>query len=634
MAGGLYDIAEPGASSVKEACKGRAVGIDLGTTNSLVAVIRDANPVCLRDESGALLPSVVRYRADGPPIVGVQARATAAEYPQDTMVSIKRFMGRAPAEADRRSGYRFVDGGPVVKIAVAGGREITPIEVSAEILRTLRLRAEEQLGGPLEGAVITVPAYFDDAQRQATKDAGRIAGLDVMRLINEPTAAALAYGLDKKKNGLFAVFDLGGGTFDISILKLADGVFEVKSTAGDTALGGDDFDHALADILAARRGVAVSRGLLDEARALKHALTSAESAGDIARAEFEAAIAPIVARTGAICKRALSDAGIKLSQPSPSPRGARKGEPPQLDGVILVGGATRVPAVRQFVEKLFGQPPLTDLDPDQVVALGAAVQADVLAGERTDVLLLDVIPLSLGLELMGGIVEKIIHRNSTVPAGARQTFTTYADKQTGFDLHVVQGERETADQCRSLARFQLKGIPPMAAGMARLEVTFLVDADGILAVTAREETTGKEAHVSVKPSYGLSEDDIEAMLVASYENAEEDLAARVLAEARVEAERILQALDGALSADGTLLDASERGSLDSAAAALRATLPGKDARAIRDATTALDVASKLFAERRMNRDMGAALGGRDVGLVEKEVEHARGTADHEAPSRH
>ncbi|HEY2745272.1 MAG TPA: Fe-S protein assembly chaperone HscA [Polyangia bacterium] len=624
-------MAEPGESKAKEACAGRAVGIDLGTTNSLVASVRAANPACIGDPEGRmLLPSAVRYRAGGAPIVGYEALRDAAKFPRDTIVSVKRFMGRGPKDAEttrRFTPYEFASiDGPVVRFKVAGPREVTPMEVSAEILRALKVRAEAALGGPLDGAVITVPAYFDDAQRQATKDAGRIAGLEVLRLLNEPTAAALAYGLDKKSEGMFAVYDLGGGTFDISILKLTGGVFDVKSTGGDTALGGDDFDRALAELLAEKRGIdearldaSARRALLDEARALKHELTTKDAAGGVSRAQFEAAIAPIVARTAAACKRALKDAGLT------------PGDGAQLDGVILVGGATRVPAVRAFVEKLFGREPLGDIDPDQVVALGAAVQADLLAGAgpREDVLLLDVIPLSLGLELMGGVVEKIIPRNSTIPTGAKQTFTTYAENQTGFDLHVVQGERETVEQCRSLAKFQLKGIPPMAAGMARLEVTFLVDADGILQVMAKELTTGKEASVQVKPSYGLSEEQIEKMLYDSYEYAEEDLKARQLAEARVEADRIVAALKQALAVDGRLLAADDRDEIDRGIGRLEDAVRGDDHALIRKRTVELDFQTKPFAEKRMNEGIARAIGGHQVGEIEQKVEHAKGTAEHE-----
>jgi molecular chaperone HscA len=628
MAEALYDIAEPGASKAKEKCAGRAIGIDLGTTNSLVAIVRDANPACLPDADGRmLLPSAVRYRADGAPIVGYEALRDAAKFPHDTIVSVKRFMGRGPKDAEttrKFTPYEFASlDAPVVRFKVAGGREVTPMEVSADILRVLKQRAEAELGGPLDGAVITVPAYFDDAQRQATKDAGRIAGLEVLRLLNEPTAAALAYGLDKKSEGTFAVYDLGGGTFDISILKLTGGVFEVKSTGGDTALGGDDFDRALAEILESQRklddaqlSAAERRALLDEARAIKHELTTKDAAGGVTRAQFEAAIGPIVQRTSAACRRAMKDAGVDRGQ---------------LDGVILVGGATRVPAVRAFVKELFGLEPLADIDPDQVVALGAAVQADLLAGSgpREDVLLLDVIPLSLGLELMGGVVEKIVPRNSTIPTGAKQTFTTYADNQTGFDLHVVQGERETVDECRSLARFQLKGIPPMAAGMARLEVTFLVDADGILQVMAKEETTGKEASVQVKPSYGLTEEQIEKMLYDSYEYAEEDLKKRQLLEARVEADRILSALKQALAVDGRLLSTDDRDEIDRSIGRLEEAMRGEDHAQIRTRTSQLDFQTKPFAEKRMNEGIARAIGGHQVSEIEGKVEHAKGTEAHE-----
>ena len=637
----LFQISEPGESRTKDACPGRVAGIDLGTTNSLIAIVEDAAPRCLTVGDSALLPSVVRYAAGAPPLVGSEARRTAAAAPGDTIASVKRFMGRAPSDlakdesiARRFPGYRFAPADPgdpaserIVRLLVAGDRglrPVTPIEVSAEILRTLRQVAEEQTGTELEGVVITVPAYFDDAQRQATKDAGRIAGLNVLRLLNEPTAAALAYGLDKQREGKFAVYDLGGGTFDVSILDLRDGIFTVMATAGDTALGGDDLDQALAELLVRKhpRASALAgelaadagraRALLAQARALKHRLTD-ESAAEtelagqtlrVERSEFEAAVAPILARTTGPCRRALKDAELS---------------PGDLDGVILVGGATRTPAVRRHVAQIFQREPLCDLDPDQVVALGAAVQADILQSSRTDTLLIDVTPLSLGLELMGGVVEKIIPRNSRVPTGARQVFTTYADGQTGFDLHVVQGERETAPECRSLARFQLTGIPRMTAGMARLEVTFLIDENGLLSVSAREQTSGKESHIQVKPSYGLTDEQIEQMLLDSFEHAEGDLRTRALAEQRVDAARILSALDGALAADGHLLDEPARAQVDAARAELARATAGTDHRRIADAVAALDRASKDFAQRRMDQSLGAAVTGRSVGEVADKV---------------
>jgi molecular chaperone HscA len=655
----LFQISEPGASRVKHACRTRAVGIDLGTTNSLVAIVDGGQPVCLTDDDGgALLPSVVHYAADGTVVVGVQARdSLAPASPRDTIASVKRFMGRGPgdAEATRRlTPYVFApaaENEAVVRFSVAGGsRAVTPIEVSAEILKALRARAEMALGGPLAGAVITVPAYFDDGQRQATRDAGRLAGIEVLRLLNEPTAAALAYGLDKQVEGTFAVFDLGGGTFDVSILKLEDGVFEVKATGGDSALGGDDFDRAIAGALIAKlgesaradRAIAILaapgrdaidpetarrlRQVLDAARRLKERLTLQMEATvdialddsiasvDLSRGEMEALVEPVLARCAPPVRRALEDAGLKAAA---------------LSGVILVGGATRMPLVRRFVERLLGQPPLADIDPDQVVALGAAAQADMLAGgaAQNDVLLLDVVPLSLGLETMGGVVEKLIHRNTTVPCGATQTFTTYADKQTGFDLHVLQGEREMVGECRSLARFGLKGIPPMPAGMARLEVTFLVDADGILRVTAREELTGIEAAIEVKPSYGLTDEQVERMLLDSFAHAEEDVKARLLAEQRVEAEGIAAAARAAMADTPELLGEADRAAIDVALAALSVARAGDDHHAIRIAVEGLDQASKEFAGRRMNSAFERGLRGKDVAAVEAKADETASKRD-------
>jgi molecular chaperone HscA len=628
----LFDISEPGESQSKEVCKGRAVGIDLGTTNSLVATVQAGQPICLRDESSALLPSVVHYAADGTVVVGRAAKEKAADAPADTIASVKRFMGRGPkdAEATRRlTPYRFASGddSQLVRFSLLDGqRAVTPIEVSAEILRVLKARAENALGGELDGVVITVPAYFDDGQRQATRDAGRLAGLEVMRLLNEPTAAALAYGLDKQAEGTFAVFDLGGGTFDISILKLEGGVFEVKSTGGDSALGGDDFDRALAGHFLSQMGLpedaggdrGLARRVLDAARSVREALTTQTAAevaierkpGDMWRAslsrdQMEALVRPVLERCEAPVRRALRDAGLEAKQ---------------LSGVILVGGATRMPVVRRLVADLFGREPLADIDPDEVVALGAAVQADMLAGNvRKDVVLMDVVPLSLGLEMMGGVAEKLIHRNTTVPCGAVQTFTTYADNQTGFDLHVVQGERELVADCRSLARFKMTGIPPMPAGMARLKVTFMVDADGILAVSAREEKTGKEAAIRVKPSYGLTDDEVERMIRDSFAHAEEDMGERLVAVERVEADRILQATASALAASADLLAEGERATIEAAMATLEKRKAGHDHVAIRAAIGALDAVSKDFATRRMNQALEKGLRGQAIGTVENKV---------------
>jgi molecular chaperone HscA len=622
----LFQIAEPGEARTKEACATAAVGIDLGTTNSLVAVVRPdpetgagkprALPV---DEGSTLLPSVVAYTGDKTPIVGRAARRLAAEAPGDTIVSVKRFMGKTSADPETRrlSPYRFAEGESGTVRFEVRGRAVTPVEVSAEILRALKVRAGEQLGMEVRQAVVTVPAYFDDAQRQATKEAGRLAGIDVLRLLNEPTAAALAYGLDKRSQGTFAVYDLGGGTFDISILKLVEGVFEVKAVGGDSALGGDDFDRALAESLLAglqsERTPRLVREAIDAAKAAKEALTSRDSVEvslggrtrTVTRAQLEEVIGPLIERTGPASRRALKDAGV--------PEG--KG----LAGVILVGGSTRVPAVRAYVRELFGLPPLADIDPDEVVALGAAVQADLLTAEKPqhDVLLLDVAPLSLGLETMGGLVEKLIQRNTTIPTSATQEFTTFADAQTGMDIHVLQGERELVQDNRSLARFRLSGIPQLPAGLARVAVTFQVDADGILSVTAREQLTGVSQSITVKPSAGLTDEEIERMLLASIEHAEEDVQARLLIDARVEAQRILKAAEQQIESNGDLLAPEERQAIETAMQALRDSAAGKDHRAVQDAIERLDHVSAEFAQRVMDRGIERALKGHSVGEFDK-----------------
>ena len=622
----LFEIFDPKAAP-------RPIGIDLGTTNSLVAYVRNEKPVAIADcDLEVLVPSVVTYQSNGDVVVGRRAKLLAPEYPRDTIVSAKRFMGRGADDPEtRRLGpYAFVDakaGEPnTVRFKVAGDRVVTPVEVSAEILRALKEQAEDELHH-VGGAVITVPAYFDDAQRQATKDAARLAGLEVLRLLNEPTAAALAYGLEKKQNGTFVVYDLGGGTFDVTVLVLDDGVFQVRSTGGDSALGGDDMDRAIAhELLAAlgfddkRQTPQLVRLVLDESRKAKHALTTEESVEalvpghdsvTIARARFEELIKPILDRTGVACRRALKDAGLKADQ---------------LDGVILVGGATRVPAVRRYVAQLFGKEPLADIDPDEVVALGAAVQADLLAGEgRSDeVLLLDVIPLSLGIEVGGGVVDKVLPRNTTIPCSAKATYTTQEDRQTGFEIHVAQGEREMVADDRSLARFTLKGIPPMPAGLARLEVTFHVDADGLLSVHAKEVTTGIEQTVSVKPSYGLDDATVEQMLLDALDHGEEDLVRRRVAENRVEAHRILLATHKALEADVDLLEPGERDRIVAACDALEESARGEDPGKIHARIESLDDATKAFAGRRMNRAIARAIEGRRVDAVEKSVEHAKG----------
>lgn len=619
----LLQIAEPGQSPQPHQRR-LAVGIDLGTTNSLVAALRSSLAESLADADGeVILPSAVRYLADGQVEVGRGAKAAAAVDPLNTVLSVKRLMGRGIADLTllgEQLPYRFVEGESHMPFIDTVQGPKSPVEVSAEILRVLRRRAEEALGGELVGAVITVPAYFDEAQRQATKDAARLAGLNVLRLLNEPTAAAVAYGLDRRAEGVVAVYDLGGGTFDISILRLTHGVFEVLATGGDSALGGDDFDHAIAAWIVEQAGLSADldpgtqRHLLQLACAAKEALSESGSValaygpwqGELSRERFEALIEPLVARSLKACRRALRDAEI---------------DPPEISAVVMVGGSTRVPRVRQAVAGLFDRQPLTDIDPDQVVAIGAALQADTLAGNGRDgeqLLLLDVNPLSLGLETMGGLMEKVIPRNTTIPVARAQDFTTYKDGQTAMLIHVLQGERELVKDCRSLARFELRGIPPMVAGAAKIRVTFQVDADGLLGVSARELGSGVEASVQVKPSYGLTDGEIARMLKDSFEHAGGDKAARMLREQQVEAQRLLEAVLAALEADGeALLSPGERAAIDAQVQALREVLEGQDGAAIELHTRRLAQLTDAFAARRMDASVKAALSGRRLNEIEE-----------------
>ncbi len=627
----LLQISEPNESPEPHTRR-LAVGIDLGTTNSLVASIRNAVPECLPDADGhAMLLSAVHYGDAGLIEVGGAALAHRGDDALNTITSVKRFMGRSVADlrSDASARYQFStpagDGKGQLKIVTRQG-EMSPIEISAEILRVLKDRAEQSLGGPLYGAVITVPAYFDDAQRQATKDAAKLAGLNVLRLLNEPTAAAVAYGLDKRAEGVFLIYDLGGGTFDVSILRLSRGVFEVLATAGDTQLGGDDFDALLAKHAFDRWGLTRTlsptgqANLNAAARSAKERLSTDDvatikvnwgcgfdSSLDVTREQFVALTQPLVERTLAAVKRALRDAKVAADE---------------IDGVVLVGGATRMPHVRAALAAHFGRPPHADLNPDEVVALGAAIQADQLAGNSKagdEHLLLDVIPLSLGLETMGGLVEKIIPRNSTIPVAKAQEFTTFKDGQTAMALHVVQGERELVADCRSLARFELRGIPPMVAGAARIRVTFQVDADGLLSVSATETTSNVRADIVVKPSYGLGDGEIAGMLQSAFAAAGSDMQARALAEARVDAQALIAALTTAIGADRALLNDAEHAALASQIAHLRQLAEGSDHRAIVRASEALNVASTEFAGRRMDRAVRAALTGRSVEHIEKTI---------------